>query len=149
MTDYGKVDSNLPWYFDTTKIETSKLSRILSAYKYGILVEADPENPPQEIKKEEPKSDFGYKDNGDRIFTGKNTEMFAKLQNLNFSKLRDFINSAPLTNKSRDNLIDLHTYETRGYNSLSRPRFEVLELIKKKLNSFGPSISSIRINDME
>lgn len=147
LTDYGKVDSNLPWYFDTTKIDPSKLSRILTAYKYGILVEADPDNPPQEIKKEEPKNDFGYKENGDRVFTGKNSEMFAKLQNLTFPKLRDFITSSPLTNRSRDNLIDMHSYEVRGYNPLNRPRFEVLELLKKKLKEFGPSMSSIRVNE--
>jgi hypothetical protein len=30
---------------------------------------------------------------------------------------------------------------------LGRGRFEVLELIKKKLNEFGPSMSSIRVNE--
>lgn len=149
LTDYGKVESDLPWYFDTTKIPSDKLSRILTAYKYGILVEADPNNPPQSSIEKKEEKDFGFEKNGDRIFIGKNKEMFRRLQNLNFAKLRDFIQSAPLTQSSRDNLIDLHNYEVRGYNPLGRPRFEVLELIKKKLNEFGPFISSVRKNDID
>jgi len=147
LTDYGKVDANLPWFVDTTTIDPTKLSRILVAYKYGILVEADPENPPEPPIKEEEVRDFGFKDNGDRIFTGRNKEMYAKLQNLNFPKLREFINGAPLTSSARSNLQDMYEYEIRGYNPLSRARFEVTELLKKKLREYGPGISSIRINE--
>lgn len=147
LTDYGKVESDLPWYFDTTKIPSDKLSRILTAYKYGILVEADPNNPPVPPEEKKAEKDFGFEKNGDRVFTGKNKEMFRRLQNLNFAKLRDFVTSAPLTQASRDNLIDLFSYEQRGYNPLGRPRFEVMELIKKKLSEFGPSMSSIRVNE--
>jgi hypothetical protein len=147
LTDYGKTDSSLPWYFDTTRIPPDKLSRILTAYKYGILVEADPTNPPKEEKLKEEIKDFGFKENGDRIFIGKNKEIFAKLQNLNFNKLREFINSTPKTTTSRENLFCMYDYEQKGYNPLGRGRFEVLELIKKKLNEFGPSMSSIRVNE--
>jgi len=117
------------------------------AYKYGILVEADPENPPVDPVKDEAIRDFGFKENGDRIFTGRNKEMYAKLQNLNFAKLRDFINGAPLTNSARSNLQDMYDYELKGYNPLSRSRFEVTELLKKKLKEYGPGISSIRVNE--
>lgn len=147
ISDYGKVDSTLPWYFDTTKIPTEKLSRIVTAFKYGILVEADPENPPEEKKPKEPLKDFGYKENGDRIFTGKNKDVYAKLQNMNFAKIREFVNSAPLTETSRNNLMDMYAYEVRGYNPLNRARQEVLDLLKKKLKEFGPGISSIRLNE--
>lgn len=147
LTDYGKINVELPWYIDTTTIDPSKLSRILVAYKYGILVEADPENPPAPPVKEEGIKDFGFKDNGDRIFTGKNKEMYAKLQNLTFPKLRDFINGSPLTAAARSNLQDMYEYELKGYNPLSRARFEVTELLKKKLKEYGPGISSIRVNE--
>ena len=149
LLDYGKTDSTLPWYFDTTKIPTDKLSRILTAFKYGILVEADPDNPPEVPKEKKDVGDFGHEKNGDRIFIGKNKEMFRRLQNLNFEKIRDFVHNSPLTSSSRDNLIDLHHYENKGYNPLGRPRFEILELIKKKLNEYGPSMSSVRKNDLD
>jgi hypothetical protein len=147
LSDYGKVDAELPWYVDTTTIDPSKLSRILVAYKYGILIEADPNNPPVDPVKEEEIKDFGFKDNGDRIFTGKNKEIYSKLQNLNFVKLREFINGSPLTVTARNNLQDMYEYELKGYNPLSRPRFEVTELIKKKLKDYGPGISPIRVNE--
>jgi len=73
--------------------------------------------------------------------------MFQKLQNLNFVKLRDFVNAAPKTDISRQNIFDLYSYEKKGYNALGRPRLEVLELLKKKLKEFGNGISGIRIND--
>jgi hypothetical protein len=147
LTDYGKVDADLPWYFDTTKIPTDKLSRILTAYKYGILVEADPDNPPQTKAERVPTKEFNIEKNGDRVFTGKNKEMYRRLQNMNFTKLREFVQAAPLTQSSKDNLIDLFSYEQRGYNALGRPRMEVMEMIKKKLKEFGPSMSSIRVNE--
>jgi hypothetical protein len=148
IDDFGKIDNNLPWFVDTSKIDNTKLSRIITAYKYGILVEADPEITPD--YKQAPidqKRDFEVRENGDRIFTGKNKEMFTKLQNMSFKDLRGFVESFPETQKARDNLMDLYTYELRGYNSLNRPRVEVLNMIKKKLQKFGPGISAIRVNE--
>jgi hypothetical protein len=149
INEYGKVDSTLPWYIDTTQIDSSKLSRIITAYKYGILAEADPNNPPNfEEKKEVPqKREFEINDKGERIFSGKNKEMFVRLQNLNFKDLRAFVESFPENAKAKDNLMDLYSYELRGYNALNRPRVEVLELIKAKLKKYGPGISAIRVNE--
>ena len=149
LVDYGKVDGELPWYIDTTKIENKKLSRIITAFKYGILVEADPNNPPEEIKQTEQHHDFQINDKGDRIFAGRNKEMFMKLQNMNFNNLRDFITTTPKTSSGRDNLMDLYNYELKGHNPLNRPRLEVIKLLKAKLKEYGPGISSIRINEDE
>ena len=146
IQDYGKKTMDLPWYIDTTTIPSEKLSRVLLAYKHGLLVEADPQNPPQPVNLKMDR-DFGFKDNGDRIFQGKNKEMYVKLQNNNFKTLRDFINGTPKTDSGRQNLMDLFDYEKKGYNPLSRPRFEVLEVIKGKLREFGNGISPIRINE--
>lgn len=147
LVDYGKVSINLDWYFDTTKIDSSKLSRIITAYNYGILIKADPEDPPKDQEELKVINDFGFKENGDRIFIGKNKEVYSKLQNNNFETLRRFINDSPSTFSARNNLMDMLDYETKGYNPLNRPRFEVLELLKKKLQEYGPGISSIRVND--
>ena len=146
LVDFGKKTMDLPWYFDTTKIPTEKLSRILLAYKHGLLTEADPNNPPKPLEIKDT-NDFKFKENGDRIFTGKNKEMYLKLQNNNFKTLRDFINSTPKTESGKQNLMDLFDYEKKGFNPLNRPRFEVLELIRVKLREFGPGISGIRINE--
>ena len=148
LTDFGKIDNkSLPWYIDTTKIESNKLSRIITAFKYGILVEADPNNPPEITKKPEVTRQFEVDDKGARIFTGKNKDMFVKLQNLNFSKLKEFVIGSPKTNAARDNLMDLYAYELHGHNPLNRPRKEVVDLIKSKLKEYGPGISSIRVNE--
>ena len=148
ISNYGFVDADLDWYVDTEKIESSKLSKILLAYKHGILIEADPENPPEFLAhKDATKRDWDWKDNGDRIFIGKNKEMFKKLQNNNFQALRNFINGSPLTEAARKNLVDLYSYEQQGYNTLNRPRHEVLELIRKRLRDYGPGMSAIRINE--
>lgn len=146
LMDYGTKEHSLPWYVDTSEIPAAKLSRILLAYKYGILVEADPDNPPVP-RNDGIKKDFTINKRGDRIFSGKNTEMYKKLQNLNFNKLRDFVNNCPLTSSARENLQDLYEYEIVGHNPLSRPRQEVIDLIKKKLSEYGPGISPIRINE--
>lgn len=146
LIDYGKINSNLNWYIDTTIIPVNKLSRIILAYKHGILVEADPSSPPESVTFKA-SNDFKYKDNGERVFQGSNREMYIKLQNNNFKVLRDFINNTPINESGKQNLFDLFEYEKKGYNPLNRPRFEVLELIKSRLNQFGPTISAIRVND--
>jgi hypothetical protein len=148
FVDYGKVNSDLPWYVDTSTIDPNKLSGILTAYKYGILVAADPNKPPSTfVPKATNDSDFKNDVSGDRIFVGKNKEMFKKLQGLNFSKLKEFILGSPMSEASKKNLIDLYDYEQKGYNPLNRPRLEVLDLIKRKLREFGPGLSSIRRNE--
>lgn len=150
VLEYGTVKSDLPWYIDTTKIDPTKLSNILLAYKNGILVETDPDNPPKEVTdKKIVRQEFSVDSRGDRIFIGKNKEMFTKLQNLNFVKLRDFVKAAPKTETSKQNIFDLYTYEKRGYNALGRPRIEVLDLLKSKLKEFGNGISAITINDID
>jgi hypothetical protein len=148
INDFGKVDNTLPWYVDTSKIDSTKLSRLITAYKYGILTEADPNVPPDFVPKVEPqKREFEINDKGERIFSGKNKDMFVRLQNMNFKDLREFVTTFPDTAKSKENLMDLYAYELRGYNPLNRPRLEVLDLIKKKLKKYGPGISAIRINE--
>jgi hypothetical protein len=148
VLDFGKSDSSLPWYVDTSRIPPDKLSRILLAFKYGILVEADPDNPP--LKKErDVKREFQVNDKGERVFHGKNTEMFKKLQNMNFKDLQAFVHNCPLTASARENLQDLYDYEQQGHNPLSRPRQEVIDLLKNKLREYGPGLSSIRINETE
>lgn len=147
LSDYGWKEQELPWYVDTTTLPTEKLSRLITAYKMGILVETDPTTTPFTNIKVEIKGDFEIDKNGDRIFIGKNNEVYKRLQNMTFDKLRDFINSCPITQTGRNNLMDLYDYEQKGYNPLSRPRFEVLELVRKKLNEYGPGISPIRVNE--
>lgn len=146
IIEYGKKKNELPWYIDTSEIAPERLSRILLAYKYGILVEADPDNPPVPQGDRVTKQ-FGINNKGDRVFTGKNTEMYKKLQNMNFKNLQDFVRNAPLTSTARENLQDLYEYEIAGHNPLSRPRQEVIELIRGKLSEYGPGMSSIRVNE--
>ena len=73
--------------------------------------------------------------------------MYKKLQNLEFDKLRSFVNGCPKTESAKNNLMDLFHYEQLGYNALSRPRLEVIDLIRNKLREFGPSMSAIRVNE--
>jgi hypothetical protein len=146
LIDYGKITVDLPWYVDTTTIPSDKLSRILLAFKHGILVETDPKNPPKPVKIDQER-DFAHKDNGDMIFNGRNKEIYAKLQNYDFDMIRKFVQSTPKTTAGRQNLLDLYEYEKKGYNPFSRPRFEVLEVVKAKLREFGNGISAVRIND--
>lgn len=148
FVDYGYiVDESLPWYIDTSKIDSDKMSRIIIAYKHRILVEADPENPPVPHKKDLPKKDFAPNKQGELVFVGTNKEMFRRLQRSNFAQLREWVNSSPKTETVKNNLIDMFHYEQNGYNPLSRPRLEVLDLIRDKLKEFGPSMSAIRINE--
>jgi len=146
--DYGKINHDLPWYVDISNIPPHKLSRVVLAIKYGILVEADPENPPK-YTQPHVTGQFSIDKRGERVFVGKNTEIYKKLQNLNFKQLRDFINNSPRTINARENLQDMLEYEIAGHNPLARPRLEVLDLIKTKLKEYGPGISSIRINENE
>ncbi len=146
--DYGFVDAkNLPWYVDTKDIPTEKLSRVILAYKHAILVEADPNNPPKKPNSEEQTKDFSYNNKGERVFVGKNKEMFKRLHNLKFDELRQFVLSFPKNETSKNNLIDLYHYEQKGYNRLARPRLEVLDMIRAKLKEYGPTMSAIRINE--
>lgn len=146
--DFGIKDSQLPWFVDTTTIEQSKRSRIILAFAHGVLVECDPENPPIKEPLKQSKN-YSLNKTGDLVFSGSNKEMHSKLQKLTFDQLRDFIMSSPLNVMARNNLMDLYDYEQRGFNSISRPRLEVLEVIKTKLNEYGPGISPIRVNEDE
>lgn len=146
LNSYGWVDQDVPWYVDVSKIPQNKLSRVILAYSSGILVEADP-NEPQKKEEIKVKDDFAIDKLGDRIFVGKNKDIYKRLQNMTFDKIKEFINTAPITSAGRTNIQDMLDYEKKGYNPLSRPRFEVLELLRKKLNEFGPGISPIRINE--
>lgn len=149
--DFGYIEeeiSDTPWYVDTSKIPSEKQSRLILAYKYKILVEADPKNPPKEIvENRKTTKDFATNKDGDLVFVGKNKEIYKKLQILNFNDLRSFIHTCPKTKAARQNLIDMYHYEIKGYNKIARPRGEVLDLIRDKLNEFGPTISSIRVNE--
>lgn len=148
--DFGYVESELPWYVDTKTIPTEKLSRIIKAYQSEILVEADisePLVPVTDTDVPDPNKNFSTNTKGDRVFVGKNAEMYKKLQNLSFKDLKVFVSTTPITSYAKENLIDLYHYEQLGYNPLSRPRLEVLDLVKSKLNEFGPGMSAIRVNE--
>jgi hypothetical protein len=148
VIEYGYVEKQLDWYFDTSKIKSDKLSRVITAFNNGILIEADPENPPKpEIK--EPKKEFNINSKGERVFEGKNKEMYRKLINGKLKDVMKFIVDSPKSPKTLDNLMDLLDYERRGHNPLSRPRGELLDLINSKLKEYGPSMSPIRKNDLD
>lgn len=149
LMEYGYIeDESIPWYIDLTDIPTEKLKRIIIAYNAGVLVRADPEHPPVTIRKNQ-KSDWKIKKDGARLFVGKNKSMFKKLQNLTIKQIAEFVGECPFTEAGRENLIDLLDYERRGYNQLSRPRGEVLDLIRNRLRKYGPGMSAIRKNEME
>ena len=148
MINYGFVDAkDLPWFVDTKSIPTEKLSRLILAYKHGILIEADPSDPPKKLEPDKKVKQFAYNEKGERVFIGKNKEMYKKLQNLTFEELRQFVQSCPKNETAKNSLMDLYHYEQSGHNRLARPRLEVLDLIRDKLREYGPSISSIRINE--
>jgi hypothetical protein len=144
---YGYIEKELPWYVETTTIPTEKLSRVITAYKTGVLVETNPKNPPKP-ERPEPRKDFKVDNKGERVFVGKNKEMYRKLMNLKSTEIQKFIVDCPKSPKTRDNLLDLLDYEKRGFNNLSRPRAEILDLIKTRLTEFGPTMSAIRKNDI-
>lgn len=149
FVNYGFIDADdkIQWYADTKDVPTEKLSRVILAYKHGILVEADPDSPPRKIQRENQNKEFAYNNKGERVFVGNNKEMYKKLQNLPFDELRKFILACPKNETTKNNLIDMYHYEQRGYNRLSRARLEVLDLIRSKLNEYGPSMSPIRVNE--
>lgn len=147
LREYGYIDKELPWYIDLKEIPKEKLSRIIIAYKSGILVRANPEEKPSFEKEPKVSSDWKLKQDGALIFDGKNKQMFKKLQNLNFTKIKEFILECPLNESGRDNLLDLLDYEKRGFNPLSRPRLEVLALLRQRLREFGPGMTGIRTNE--
>jgi hypothetical protein len=148
IVDYGKVDSKLDWYVDTSKIPTEKLSRLILAYNNNILIEADPNKPPK-FKELSIKKNFKIDKKGDIVFVGKNEEIYKKLQNLDFNNLRNFINTTPKTSLGKQNLTDLLNYEQKGYNPVGRSRFEVLELIKSKVREFGNFMTPMSKNSLE
>lgn len=146
---YGYLEGNLDWYVDTTKIDSQKLGNLISAYKHGILTPVDPKNPPKPPSQRPDNKNFKIDNKGDIVFKGKNKEMYKRLQNYNFEDLKKFVNNSPINEKTRIDLVDLLDYEMRGYNRLSRARLEVMDLIRRKLNEYGPGISPIRINEDE
>ena len=150
---YGYVERNpdeikASSYFATKDIPSDKMERILTAINHGILVPYNPKDPiPTITPDEEQEKDFGYDEDGDVVFVGKNTSMYERLQKLNYKDLKAFIASC---NKSAsENLMDMYHYEIKGHNALNRPRAEVLKLIRDKLSSFGPSMSSLRVDDLD
>jgi hypothetical protein len=148
--NYGYVDADsnkLPWYVDTKEIAPEKLSRLILAFKHGILVEADLDKPPTPVAKVEGEKEFSINQKGERVFVGQNKEIYKKLQNLNFDDLRAFVTTCPKNTTAKNNLIDMFHYEQKGYNRLARPRIEVLDLIRAKLKDFGPTMSAIRVNE--
>lgn len=147
LTEYGYIDKDLPWYIDLKDIPKENLGRIIIAYKSGILAKADPDNKPSFDKQQKTSSEWKLKQDGALVFDGKNIQMFKKLQNLNFSKLKEFILECPKSEAGRDNLLDLLDYEKRGFNPLSRPRLEVLQLLRDRLREFGPGMTAIRTNE--
>jgi len=146
MTEHYYEDTKLVWYCDTTKIDKNKQSKIILAYQYGILTKADPKNPPVAISPRQEK-DFIINKKGDNVFIGKNKEIYKKLYNLDSIGIRDFIKHSPKTQAAKLNLMDMFDYEKKGYNPECRARGEIIDLIKAKLNEYGPGMSSIRVNE--
>lgn len=150
FVEYGYIEKKFDestWYVDTTAIPSEKQSRLILAFKHGILVEADIKNPPKPPKEIKQAKDFQRNKSGDMVFIGKNKDIFQKLQNLTVGKLREFVNGCPKTETVKNNLIDMFHYEQLGYNRLARPRLEVLDLVRAKLKEFGPTMSAIRVNE--
>jgi hypothetical protein len=149
---YGKVTIEDNSYFEPATVEKSKRANIINAYKNGILIDYDPENPPVEVKRNVRKN-FSFKKgsnngtDGDIIFTGTNKRMYDKLNNSKHEDLIKFITAAPLS--ARNNLMDLYDYELSGYNRLNRPRASVLDAVKAKLNTLGPGMSSITVEEFD
>jgi len=147
---FGMVeDKEVSWYFDTTTIDNTKLGNVIRAYKNGILEKADINKPPAIHKQKELPRNFRQDNKGDTIFSGSNKEMYKKLMNLKFPELKEFVNKFPKSDTSKNNLMDLFDYEKRGFNKFSRPRLEVLDLIRDKLKEYGPGMSMIRKNDLD
>jgi len=147
LLEYGYIDKELPWYFDTTTIPGENLDRIINAFKHGILIKADPKEPPTDDLGTAPVKDFKHSKEGDLVFIGKNKEMYKKLQTLSTKDLVSFINTCPQTEQGKMNLQDLYEYEQKAYNRVSRARGNILDLIRQRLNVYGPSLGAIRIND--
>ena len=149
---YGKIDIDDKSFFETAKVDKSKLGNIITAYKNGILIEFDPTKVVVQ-KERKTKKNFSFKKgsnngtDGDIIFTGKNKQMYDKLNNAKHEDLMSFIKSAPMA--ARTNLMDLYDYELSGYNRLNRARDTVLDAIKAKLNTFGPGMSSITVEEFD
>lgn len=146
---YGWVDAEDNSYFCTTDIPKEKMGRILTAYQNGILVAFNPTKEETKVVGESAKQDRNFRidKDGDIVFVGSNQAMYKKLSNSTFESIFKFIQSCD--ERSYANLMDLYEYELKGYNPLSRPRFEVLQAVRKKLNSFGPSMTAIRVNEDE
>jgi len=150
---YGKKVVEDKSFFETATVEKSKLANIMTAFKNGILIAYDPEKPPVEKEREINKKNFAFKKgsnngtDGDVIFTGKNKQMFNKLNNATHEDLMSFIKSAPIS--ARTNLMDLYDYELSGYNKIDRARASVLDAIKAKLNELGPGMSSITVEEFD
>lgn len=147
--EYGWVDTGEDKsYFCTTDVPPEKLQRILTAYQSGILAAHNPRKPePEEVTDRKQKREFEINRDGDVVFVGKNEEMYKKLNTLSFAKLQKFIEDC--NEGSYQNLMDMYEYETKGYNKLSRPRLEVIDLLRKKLRGFGPRMTPIRVNEDE
>lgn len=146
LREYGYIKKRMPWYFDLKEIPKEKLGRIIIAYKAGVLVKADPTNPPK-INVKKLTNEWKLKEDGALVFNGRNKEMFKKLQNLKENDLKDFVNDTRVDERGFDNLMDLYHYEQRGFNKFNRPRLEVLDLIRAKLKQFGPHMTGIKKNE--
>ena len=147
---YGRKKIEDKSFFETSKVDKTKLANIITAYKNGILIAYDPDKV-EEVVERKVKKNFSFKKgstngtDGDIIFTGKNKQMYDKLNNSKHDDLINFIKSAPLS--ARTNLMDLYDYELSGYNRLNRPRATVLDELKAKLNTLGPGMSSITVEE--
>jgi len=147
--DYGYVNKELTWYFDTTTIPPNKLENILNAFRNGILVKADPTIAPKKTKIKEIKKNFNINEQGDQLFNGKNKEMYKMLMSTQTKAMIEFIKNCEITPKNRINLIDLCDYEMKGFNPVSRPRLEILDLIRNKIKKFGNGITPLRKNELK
>jgi len=134
-------------YFCTEDIPEDKLANILTAWQNNILIPYDPKTKKKNIqeKTKDNRRDFSCNKDGDMVFSGKNKDMYNKLNNLVFNELKKFVTG----HNKRADLQDMLQYEVKGYNKLSRPRGEVMDLIRTKINELGPGITPIRVNDID
>ena len=144
---YGWIEMDDKSVFCTTTVSKDKLANIITAFNVGVLVPFDPKKQKAKVtehKIKKQQKDFVYDEKGDIVFIGKNRAMFQKINNLTQEKIILFIDKCGPS--SLNNLMDMYYYEKRGYNNVSRPRFDVLNAIQAKLNTFGPSISPITVD---
>jgi hypothetical protein len=145
--EYGSVEIEDRSWFCTDDVVPEKLGKILTAFQNGILVKHDPKKEYGQIAINKQKKNFAIQPDGDIVFTGTNEFIYNMLNNHGMKKIREYVMNAGRS--ARQNLMDLYQYELKGYNSIARPRAELLDVIRLKLREIGPGLSAVTKNDLD